>query len=231
MTLILDHAFITCAIQAPEAAALVKLGFIEGSCNSHPGQGTANRRFFFDNFMLELLWVENPTEASSAQTRRSRLWERWSGRESRFSRFGVFYRPADDGGSPAPFPTFSYHPSYLPSGMTIEIAQGTALEEPELFVLPFMRHDEPRPHEPVAHALPVRHIYGLSVGLPKVDQLTEASRLARDAKLLTYFESADPVLEIQFSSASREIIDLTPTLPLIFRGLPHPQRSPFPRRR
>jgi hypothetical protein len=31
----------------------------EGTPNIHPGQGTANRRFFFRNAMLELLWVND----------------------------------------------------------------------------------------------------------------------------------------------------------------------------
>jgi hypothetical protein len=68
----LDHAFIACAAGATEGNALVRLGFVEGSSNTHPGQGTANRRFFFENFMLELLWVSDPAEAQSEQTRRTR---------------------------------------------------------------------------------------------------------------------------------------------------------------
>lgn len=65
----LDHAFVTCAFGAPEANAMVKFGLLEGSSNAHPGQGTANRRFFFDNFMLELLWVTNPAEARTWESR------------------------------------------------------------------------------------------------------------------------------------------------------------------
>jgi hypothetical protein len=48
---------------------MVKFGLLEGSSNAHPGQGTANRRFFFDNFMLELLWVTNPAEARTWESR------------------------------------------------------------------------------------------------------------------------------------------------------------------
>jgi Glyoxalase-like domain len=77
----LDHAFIACAAGAPEADALLRLGFVEGSSNTHPGQGTANRRFFFDNFMLELLWISDPAEAQSERTRRTRLWERCEQRD------------------------------------------------------------------------------------------------------------------------------------------------------
>ena len=70
MTLEVDHAFIACSSGAPEGDALVRLGLVEGSRNTHLGQGTANRRFFFENFMLELLWVANPAEATKAKKKR-----------------------------------------------------------------------------------------------------------------------------------------------------------------
>ncbi len=62
----LDHFFICTDVGAPAAAALMALGFVEGAPNTHPGQGTANRRFFFDNAMLELLWVHDEAEAGSS---------------------------------------------------------------------------------------------------------------------------------------------------------------------
>jgi hypothetical protein len=40
---------------APEAERIAAFGLCEGPSNVHPGQGTANRRFFFRNAMLELL--------------------------------------------------------------------------------------------------------------------------------------------------------------------------------
>jgi hypothetical protein len=51
----IDHVFILCAEGAPEADAFLAAGLREGSSNTHPGQGTANRRFFFENFYVELL--------------------------------------------------------------------------------------------------------------------------------------------------------------------------------
>ena len=50
--LTLDHAFIWVSRGGKEADALVEAGFTEGPANTHPGQGTANRRFFFNTFML-----------------------------------------------------------------------------------------------------------------------------------------------------------------------------------
>ena len=218
MSLVVDHAFITCDRQAPEAEALREFGFVEGSGNTHPGQGTANRRFFFDNFMLELFWVENPAEATSEQTRRTRLWDRWSGRDTGCSRFGIVFCQDRDEPSTAPFPTWSYHPSYLPPGTAIEIAEGTTLEEPELFYLPFLRRGRPS-LEPVDHAPPVRRICGLSVSVPHMDNLSVPSQAAQDAGLLSYFESASPVLEVRFESDYPQVIDLAPALPLRFRGV------------
>src|SRR5271170_508668 len=119
MPLDVDHAFIACAVDAPEGDALLRSGFVEGSRNTHPGQGTANRRFFFENFMLELMWVADPAEALSAQTRPTRLWDRWSLRASGISPFGIVFRSSGAEDSAAPFPTWEYYPSYLPPGLSI----------------------------------------------------------------------------------------------------------------
>ena len=55
---------------------------MEGASNSHPGQGTTNRRFFFRNAMLALLWIYDAEEAKSEPIRPTRLWERWSNHQA-----------------------------------------------------------------------------------------------------------------------------------------------------
>src|SRR5258707_15698256 len=87
MRIELDHVFVCTAPGAPEAEEFVRFGLREGPPNRHPGQGTANRRFAFANAMIELLWVDEAEEAQSECSRRTQLWERWSGRESRASPF------------------------------------------------------------------------------------------------------------------------------------------------
>ncbi len=47
-----DNLFIYTDVGASEAKRLTSFGLIEGSPNIHPGQGTANRRFFFGNMVL-----------------------------------------------------------------------------------------------------------------------------------------------------------------------------------
>jgi len=207
-----------CSKGAPEGDSLIQRGFVEGSRNVHPGQGTANRRFFFENFMLELLWVENRSEAQSEQTRRTRLWERWERRDCGISPFGILFCAENDAAESAPYPTWPYHPSYLAPGDAIQIAEGTRLEEPELFYMPNMRRDRPRRAEPTNHAVPVKHILGVTAGLTGLAKLSAASRAAQEAGLLRYRESSSPLLEIAFASNSNDNIDFRPALPLLFRG-------------
>jgi len=121
MSIDLDHFFIWTDVGAPAAAALTALGFVEGAPNIHPGQGTANRRFFFDNAMLELLWVQDEAEAGSAPVRRLHLLERWQGREAGASPFGLCFRPVGAAAQALPFPGWTYQPSYLPEGVSMHI--------------------------------------------------------------------------------------------------------------
>lgn len=219
MPLEVDHAFVVCAYEAPEGDALLRAGFVEGSANTHPGQGTANRRFYFENFMLELIWVADPAEAQSAQTRRTCLWDRWSQRHSGSSPFGIVFRAAGEQDSAAPFPTWDYYPSYLPPGVAMQIAAGTALHEPELFYLPFLKHSGAASREPTDHAPPIRRVRGLCIGMPRLQELSAASRLAEQHGLVRYFESPQPILEIRFAGVSDLRFDLRPALPLLFRGV------------
>jgi len=195
---------------------LLHLGFVEGSGNAHPGQGTANRRFFFDNFMLELLWVSDPGEVRNETTRGTRLWDRCEREGPEVSPFGIIFRPSRSGPAEAPFPTWPYAPAYLPPGLAMQIADGTSLYEPELFYLPFMNRARVHSNEPTLHALPIRRIASLSIGVCRFDALSSASRAAERCGLLSYFESSQPVMNLSFEGTARMQFDLRPQLPLIF---------------
>lgn len=214
-----DHAFIGCKAGAPEGEALLRFGFVEGSANTHPGQGTANRRFFFDNFMLELIWVADPAEAQSESTRRTRLWERCQSQDGHVSPFGIIFRSTSTPPKPAPFATWSYAPAYLPPGLAMQVADGTTLNEPDLFYLPFLRSGAARKPEPVAHALPIRRIRGLSVGLRGRNALSPAALCVQEHGLVSYFEAPLPMLEILFEGPAGMRFDLRPGLPLVFRSV------------
>jgi hypothetical protein len=97
MAFTIDHVFVMCSAGAPEAGALVRAGLVEGSANTHPGQGTANRRFFFDNMYLELLFVSDAEEAQREPVSRTRLWDRWSRRAAGACPFDYVMTLAFDG--------------------------------------------------------------------------------------------------------------------------------------
>jgi hypothetical protein len=219
MSLAIDHVFICCATGAPEAQALLDLGLVEGSPNTHAGQGTANRRFFFGNAYLELLWVADPAQACSEQTRRTRLWQRWTRRRRQASPFGIVFRPDGAGAAVAPFATWPYRPDYLPPGLAIEFADGVALDEPELVYLPFQRRSTPAPDEPVEHAVPLRKLLCITVDVCGKADLSTPSQAACAAGLLRYRRAADPLLELDFQADEASLFDLRPTLPLLLRGV------------
>ena len=141
----LDHVFICVSRGAPEAEHLVQFGLREGPSNTHPGQGTANRRFFFRNAMLELLWVEDAREAQSEETAATRLWERWSNRQSGACPFGIVWRPTGTADPVTPFPAQEYRPRWLPPDLQIYIAP-TPIQEPMWVFMPFLQrvHHEQR---------------------------------------------------------------------------------------
>jgi len=142
----LDHVFLCVSNNAPEASALAAFGLREGRANTHPGQGTACRRFPLHNAYLELLWVNDPTEEQSAAIKPAHLWERWVGREGAACPFGIGFRPiADVSGSP-PFSAWEYRPPYLPGSWSFQVATNAgALAEPMLFYLTFGQRPDSRP--------------------------------------------------------------------------------------
>jgi hypothetical protein len=222
----LDHVFVMCDVGAPEADALVALGLHEGSANTHPGQGTACRRFFFENAYLELVWVADPAEAQSAGVARARLWERWSARRAGVSPFGIVLRGGPDPDATHPtWPTWSYRPQWLPDDQVIEIAEGTPLVEPAIIALPFVRTRSRVGVEPLDHEVPVRQLVAASFGCTLRGSLSDAAQALQTAGLVR-FESSDEPLARLTCAADREgrkpddevrrsVVDLRPTLPLV----------------
>ena len=216
MTVELDHILIFCARGAPEAAALIKHGLLEGSGRSHRGQGTANRCFSFANAYLELLWVENATEAQNEQTLPTQLWDRWRHRSDGGCPFGFAFRPGSDPTSVPPFPTWSYRPSYLPPDLSIEIGRDLQATEPLLFHLPFARNRRPPPSEPTNHPAQISELTALRLSLPTNTPPSPGMRSLVPAGLIHTVRPCEYLLEIQFAGNRTEDLDLRPVLPVVF---------------
>ena len=217
----LDHLFVCTDHGAPEANLLCEFGLTEGEPNVHPGQGTANRRFFFRNAMLEFVWVHDAVEAESELARPLQLGPRWSQRNTTASPFGVCLRPIQAGSNEVPFPAWVYRPHYLPAPLVIHVGENSPLAEPLWFYLPFGR----RPDDP---ARPKRPPLDHPAGLQAMTQVRIASPEARHASVVAnavvltgavhLAEDTEHRMEITFDGGIQgRIQDFRPKLPLLFR--------------
>ena len=218
MAIEFDHLFICTDADAPVADRLVALGLTEGSSNVHPGQGTANRRFFFDNATVEFLWVHDPEEAQSEPIQRTQLWERWRDRTD-VCPFGLCVRSTE--AEPIAFDHWPYRPPYLPD--TLSIAVGTnsdRLTEPMLFQTPFGRRPDQFPTEkrqPLKHSLGVRNITRVEVVGPMGDLSPELQAI-RNIPHVHFKVGSEYYVTLGFDQEQKgQCIDLRPDLPLIMK--------------
>jgi len=205
MPLEVDHIFIMTSHGAPAADRLREFGLTEGTPNRHTGQGTACRRFFFHNAMLELLWVEDEAEAGSEAVRRTQLWEHWS--EDGASPFGVILR----GGQGAPFAAWEYRNAGMP-GFAIEVAEGTLPEEPLWFYFASMF---PPPVQPREHACGLRDLTGVRIVGSALPEGTVTMSMARAGVIAA--GAGETMLELEFDNGSAYEVNFLPDLPLRLR--------------
>ena len=188
----IDHILIFTQYGAPEAEVLKNFGFIEGKGNTHIGQGTKNRRFFFGNMFLELIWLENEKEAQSPVTQPTLLYERFT---QKSCPFGICFRPSNT--HTLNFETWDYKPAYLPEHLTLQLAKNNSLQEPMWFYAEFLSAS--------TRQAPI--IERVEITLPTPNQIQPASNLIvkqGDEYLLT--------IKIKDNSS---IYDCRPALPLI----------------
>jgi len=218
----IDHVFVATPPGAHAADALVAAGFTEGPGSVHPGQGTANRRFFFRNAMLEFLWVCHADDARSPLTCPTRLWERCARLDPRICPFGLCLRPDNDQETAPPFAAWPYRPRYLPGDRTIDIAMNSeALDEPMLFHLAFgTRPDAAAPSDrpSIEHATGVLELTRVRWVRPSRSSPSAELRAVVDAELLEIGDGDAHALELELDGKVRgRHADLRPSLPLVLR--------------
>src|SRR5215211_5623996 len=201
-----DHIFICTDIGAPAADRLIQLGLTEGPPNVHPGQGTANRRFFFRNTYLELLWVRDPQEAQSEATRPTYLWKRWAERESGACPFGLCFRSIGSDSRPV-FSTWDYRPQYLIPPLSIGIGTNAgAVAEPFLCHLAFAQRPDTYPaskRPSFEHAAGMREITRVEVVSPPGKPRSPALQAVASAGLVDMRTATDYLVTIAFDGECR----------------------------
>jgi hypothetical protein len=210
-----DHVFVCTAPGAPEGDELVRFGLHEGPANRHPGQGTSCRRFPFVNAMLELVWVSDVEEVQSEASRRTLLWERWSGRKGEACPFGICLRPVDAQDTGLPFPAWEYRPSYLADPFAFQIGDA-GVEEPMWVYMSFMRRAD-REARFEENARGIREVTSLRLTTPLLLR-SLASRRVLESGVLTAQTGTESLLEIGFDGSFRkQSADFRPHLPLVFQ--------------
>jgi hypothetical protein len=129
-----DHFFVLTDSASAAAARLIEFGLAEGSGNTHPGQGTANRRFFFPDTMFELLYLRDAAEAADGPGARLRFTDRLFDRNA--SPFGFIVRMLDRSTDGA-FSGWYYQPHYLSPEHSFLVGENSdCLEEPLCICMP-----------------------------------------------------------------------------------------------
>jgi hypothetical protein len=219
MALHLHHVYVLTSLGSPEAEDLLDAGLVEGTPNTHPGQGTANRRFFFESGFLELLWVHDEREARSPLSAPTRLWDRWAERGRAANPFGICFSSPDGADSMLPFPSWAYRPGYLSDKRCILFADNLPLSEPEVFVLSWPQVASSHETEPRRHPLGLCEMRSVSVGLADPTSISSSLRAIRDAGLAKVHRSATPELVIEFT-AQKAVEHGIPALGLTMVGRP-----------
>jgi hypothetical protein len=215
-----DHLFICTDIGAPEADRLVSLGLVEGTSNTHPGQGTTNRRFFFRNAMLEFLWVCDPEEAKSELISPTHLWERWANRQSGACPFGVCLRSTTNDSDSMAFPSWAYRPPYLPEPLSIAVGTNSdVLTEPMLFQTPFGKRPDrfsPEKAQPLEHPIGWQEITRVELVTPAADRPSPAWQAAIDTDRVKLRAGGEYCVELGFDGEVQgDRVDFRPGLPLV----------------
>lgn len=212
MTIELDHVFILCDPGAPQAALLTEAGLVEGPPNHHPGQGSANRRFFFANTVLELIYLVDMEETDREPARGLRLKNRWL--DASASPFGLIVR-RDNANAPPPFPGWRYYPEYFEDRKFFIVGENSdLLQEPLCICMPDRmpaNAGKPRPRNPTMR------LSGLRVCVP-AEQISPTLAKVAGCPGVAIEPGQPHLLELYFGdSGEDQEIDFRPDLPLLVR--------------
>ena len=208
LTFKLDHFLILTEFDAPLADKLISLGFREGSANTHPGQGTSNRRFYFENSMFEFLWLHDQQEAKSGPGRGLQFVERHF--DPGASPFGLIFSPLSEADIDPPFDGWRYEPDYLDPPLYLHVADNsTEFQEPLLVFMPFVTKNMQPKDEPLNGK-----ITEICITCP-VDNPSAVLTKAAHAEGLTVKYGNEHLLEVFCESAASGTFDMRPDLPVI----------------
>lgn len=221
-----DHLFVF--VPAPgsaEASALTAAGFrVDTAIMRHEGQGTASRSAVFENFYLELIWIDATVpvtpenQALAAEMQPAASW-----RTTGASPFGIGFRISSPEIS-YPVPARRYSAPWMEAGSFIELLRQP--DEPhatEVFTVPsymalpgwisWVRENTPTllRHQSGVERLTSLELRGPPSHTPRLLKLRNVQGLRLSA-------ATEPVAVLEFDGGRRGVtVDLRPLLPLLVR--------------
>ncbi len=197
-----DHIFIFSRNNGEEADDLVDFGLMEGSSRVHPGQGTRNRKFYFGNFFLEVLWVEKESEIRSDLTAPTKLWERSQFEKNGCSPYGLCL--VNSTSTDRLFKRSKiYQPDYFPEGMSIDII--TNEQHPNLpwtFRLPY-RGEKKASNEPIEHPNGMKKLTLVELEAPVNNEEKEFKNYFHSSKTIEFKDGNRTYLTLEFDKESQ----------------------------
>jgi len=194
--MLIDHIFIFVRSKQ-DVDALVDFGLTEGSGRVHQGIGTANRRFFFDNFYLEILWVENELEAKSVPE--IGIAQRGKFQNSGFSRFGLCMKNTKD--TVQIFEqSIKWQPMFLPKGQSVDIVTNDKM--PWIFRFPPNRSKTHLSQEPRAHKAGLTHLSKAIFSLREIEFENKLNAIS-DVTCVEFKQAPINFLTLEFDGGKR----------------------------
>jgi len=205
--MIIDHIYIF-SDKGQETDKLVKFGLTEGSGRKHQGIGTANRRVFFENFYLEILWVQNPKEAQSVNS--LGIWERSNYQTNSYSRFGICLKNTEDTDSIFTG-SMKWQPDFLPQGSVVDLITNEKM--PWIFRLP--RYPKRlNITEPIYHKIEIGQLTKAVFHLKSLDFEEILSKIEKHS-ILEFHQSLEECLILDFDNRQQGKTQKFPELSLI----------------
>ncbi len=195
----IDHLFIFSSNHGQEVDELVEFGLTEGSGRTHPGLGTVNKRLFFENFYLEILWVANELEAKSVKS--LGIWDRSNFKNNNYSPFGLCLVDTADT-NPLFKDALKFQPDYYPKGMQIEIMTNENKPQlPWIFKLPL---DRPKIkfNEPTNHHIGIKRLTKTVFNL-NTTEFSESIETIERNSTIEFKQSSKNLLTLEFDNGIR----------------------------
>jgi len=212
----IDHIFICSDNHGHEADQLVEMGLVEGSSRIHRGQGTRNRKFYFHNFFLEILWMHNEREILNDRTAPTKLWNRINYKKSGYTPFGLCLTRMPDT-DPLFANCLLYTPAYFPEDKPIEfLTHESQPLLPATFRLPFPKSANP-PNEPLHHPIKIKQLTKATFGVPSTGLAHPFTQFFQDVAQIEFQLADQPILTLEFDEGRQGINRQVDELSLVIR--------------